>query len=94
MTIIECQPELDIATVEVLRQQLLSALQSPEPLDIDGRAVRKVHTAALQVFLSLMAEARAQNLPVRWRDPSPALVESAQLLGLADSLGLDTTGNG
>lgn len=94
MTIIECQPELDIATVEVLRQQLLSALQSPEPLDIDGRAVRKVHAAALQVFLSLMAEARAQNLPVRWRDPSPALVESAQLLGLADSLGLDTTGNG
>ena len=94
MTMIECPSELDIATVEVLRQQLLSALQSPEPLDIDGRAVRKVHTAALQVFLSLMAEARSRDLPVRWRDPSPALVESARLLGLADSLGLDAAGNG
>ncbi len=94
MTIIECQSELDIATVEVLRQQLLSALQSPEPLDIDGRAVRKIHTAALQVFLSLMTEARSRDLPVRWRDPSPALVESARLLGLADSLGLNVTENG
>lgn len=93
MTIIECQSELDIATVGALHQQSLSALQTPEPLEIDARAVRKIHTAALQVLLSLMAEARLQGLPVRWRNPSPALMEGARLLGLADSLGLDTTGN-
>jgi len=46
MTIIECQSELDIATVGALHQELLSALQASEPLEIDGQAVRKVHTSA------------------------------------------------
>ena len=93
MTIIECQSELDIATVGALHQQLLNALQTPEPLEIDGQAVRKIHTSALQVFLSLMVEARLRGLSVRWRNPSPALVDGARLLGLADSLRLETTGN-
>ncbi len=93
MTIIECQSELDIATVGALYQELLSALQASEPLEIDGQAVRKVHTSALQVFLGLMTEARLRGLPVRWRNPAPALVEGARLLGLADGLGLSATGN-
>ncbi|HRD68092.1 MAG TPA: STAS domain-containing protein [Candidatus Competibacter sp.] len=93
MAVIECRSELDIATVGALRQQLLDALQIPEPLEIDGRAVRKIHTAALQAFLSAVIEARSRNLPVRWRDPSLALVESARLLGLAGDLGFGATGN-
>ena len=88
MAIIECQPELDITTASALRQQLLNALQAGKPLDIDGRAVRKIHTVALQLFLSLTAEAQSQGLPVSWRNPSPVLVEGARLLGLADALGL------
>ena len=93
MAVIECQSELDIATVGALRQQLLGALQTSEPLEIDGRAVRRIHAAALQAFLSLVVEARSRDLPVRWRDPSPTLVESARLLGLAGELGLSAAGN-
>ncbi|MCC6134807.1 MAG: STAS domain-containing protein [Candidatus Contendobacter sp.] len=92
MATIECQPELDIAAAGALHRQLLSALQAQEPVDIDGQAVRKVHTAALQLFLNLSVEARLQKLPVRWRKPSPALIEGARLLGLADSLGLGEAG--
>ena len=89
MAIIKCQSELDIAAASALHQQLLNAVQAREPLDIDGAAVRRIHTAVLQLFLSLITEARPLNLPVRWLNPSPVLVESAQLLGLADALGLN-----
>ncbi len=93
MAIIECPPELDIATASALHRQLLDALQTREPVEIDGHAVRKVHTAALQLFLSLSVETHLQKLPVRWRNPSPALIEGARLLGLTDSLGLDEPGD-
>lgn len=94
MAIIECPPELDIAAASALHQQLLSALQAREPLDIDGQAARRVHAAVLQLFLRLIIEARSLNLPVRWLKPSPALVESARLLGLADALGLNPAESG
>ncbi|MCC7220909.1 MAG: STAS domain-containing protein [Candidatus Contendobacter sp.] len=93
MAIIECQPELDIATASTLHRQLLLALQSQAPVEIDGQAVRRVHAAALQLLLGLVVEAHLRKLPVRWRNPSPALMEAAQLLGLTDSLGLAETGN-
>ncbi|MBK7543592.1 MAG: STAS domain-containing protein [Candidatus Competibacteraceae bacterium] len=91
MNFIKCQAELDIATVGALHQQLLDALQTSEPLEIDGQAVQKIHAAALQLFLSLMSEAQSQGLSVNWRNPSPAVVEGARLLGLSDRLGLETT---
>ncbi len=89
MAIIECQPDLDIAAAATLRQQLLDALQTQQPLEIDGQAVRKIHTAVLQLFLSLMIEAQARATPVHWRNPSPALLEGARLLGLTDRLGFE-----
>jgi anti-anti-sigma regulatory factor len=89
MALIKCQPDLDIATAATLRQQLLDALQMQQPLEIDGQAVRKIHTAVLQLFLSLIIEAQARAVPVHWRNPSPALLEGARLLGLADRLGLE-----
>ncbi len=92
MAIIECQPELDIAAAGALHRQLLSALHTQEPIEIDGQAVRKVHTTALQLFLSLSVETHLQKLPVLWRNPSPALIEGARLLGLTDSLGLGEAG--
>lgn len=91
MDLIECPSELDIATVGVLHQQLLSVLQKKEPLEIDGHAVQKIHSATLQLLLSFMSEARSHGLSVQWRNPSLALVEGARLLGLTDHLGLETT---
>lgn len=88
MAIIHCQSELDISAAGVLHQQLLGVLQAREPLVIDGQAVRRIHAAVLQLFLSLIIEARSLNLPVRWLNPSPVLMESARLLGLTDALGL------
>lgn len=88
MATIECQAEMDIAAVSALHQQLLSVLQAGEPLEIDGQAVRRIYAAVLQLFVSLVNEAQSLDLPVRWRNPSPTLVESARLLGLADQLKL------
>ena len=94
MAFIECPPELDIANAGTLRQQMLDALQTREPMEIDAQAVRKVHTAALQLLLSLVIEARLQSTPMSWRNPSPTLVESARLLGLVEQLGLEGSGGG
>lgn len=91
MTLIECQPELDIALVGALRQSLLDALQAGEPLEIEARAIRRAHTAALQVFLGAFVEARSLGIPISWRNPSPALLEGARLLGLLDGLELAGT---
>ncbi|MER2527634.1 MAG: STAS domain-containing protein [Candidatus Competibacter denitrificans] len=91
MTLIECQPELDIALVSDLRQRLLDALQAGEPLEIEASAIRRAHTAALQVFLSAFVEARSLGISISWRNPSPALLEGARLLGLVDGLGLTDT---
>lgn len=93
MALIECQPELDIATVGPLHQQLLNVLQNRESLEIEGQAVCKVHTAVLQLFLSFVTEAQLQGLSVHWRNPSPALVDGVRLLGLTDSLGLGEAGS-
>lgn len=93
MTTIQCQAELDIAAASTLHQQLLSALQAREPLEIEAQAVRRIHAAVLQLFLALINEAQPLGLPVRWRNPSSALIESAQLLGLVSQLGLDEAGN-
>lgn len=89
MNLIECPSELDVAGVGALRPKLLDALQTPGPFEIDGQAVQKIHAAGLQLFLAFMSEARSQGLSAKWRNPSPALVEGARLLGLTDSLGLD-----
>jgi anti-anti-sigma regulatory factor len=94
LTIIECSPDLDIATAADFHQRLLGALKTGEPLEIDSQAVRKIHAAVLQLLLSVVIEAQARALPVRWRNPSPALVESARLLGLADRLGLADAASG
>ena len=91
MTLIECQPELDIALVGALRQRLLDALLAGESLEIDASAIRRAHTAALQVFLGAFVEARSLGIAIRWRDPSPALLEGARLLGLLEGLELAGT---
>lgn len=88
MTLIECQPELDIAAGGDLRQRLLAALQTGESVELDASAVRKTHTAILQLLLSAFTEARALGVPMHWRNPSPALLEGACLLGLLEGLDL------
>lgn len=95
MAIIECQSDLDVAAAVTLHRQLLDALKTQQPLEINVQAVRRVHAAVLQLFLGLITEAQARATPVHWRNPSPAFLESARLLGLADRLGLEPgTGSG
>lgn len=90
MTTIECPAEMDIAVASTLHRQLLQALQAGDVLEIDGQAVKRIHAAVLQIFLSVVIAAHAANLQVHWRNPSTALLESARLLGLTDALGLET----
>lgn len=93
MLTIECPAELDIAAASALHQQLLSAIQGKEALVINGQAIRRIHAAGLQLLLSLVRHSKETALPISWSNPSPALLESAQLLGLSDDLGLGAPTN-
>lgn len=86
MTIVTCQAELDISAASTLQQQLLAVMQTREPVEIEAQNVSRIHTAALQLFLSAIRDAQTLGLAFQWREPSSALVEGARLLGLTDPL--------
>jgi anti-anti-sigma factor len=80
---------LDIAGAAQLREQLLQALTSKQPVVLNAANVEKVDTAALQVLTAFFKDADAQNLDVQWKEPTQAVKNAAQLLGLAGSLRLN-----
>jgi len=70
-----------------LLQELLAALDAPA-IDLDGRAVERVDTAALQLLTLFRREVDARGVALNWMGASVALDEAAGLLGLAKTLKL------
>lgn len=84
---------LEISGIASLRRDLESALISRDPrLDINGEKVSRIDGAVLQLLTTFVREAHTRGCDVQWKDPSPALQRSAQLLGLASALGLHDAG--
>lgn len=84
---------LDTANVSRLYGQLQGALVSGKPVVLDASAVRRVSTAAIQLFCAFFDEAEEREVAVTWKDPSPALLDAARLLGLSAALGLGQGGS-
>jgi anti-anti-sigma regulatory factor len=87
-TIIACEASLDIANAASLKTTLLNALSARQSVVVDGAAVEKADTAALQLLSAFFKDASAQGVAVRWTSPSPALCTAAGLLGLKETLAL------
>jgi len=90
-TTIVCDEVLDIAIAADLREALLEALRGGQPVTLDGSAVERADTAALQVLAAFFQDARSRGIPVRWHSPSAALLQAATLLGMVDILAMETT---
>lgn len=57
-------------------------------VSLDGRRVEKIDTAGLQALLAGHQALSRAGKSVRWAGCSPQLKAAAQLLGLAEALGL------
>ena len=78
-----------IADVGDLHKQLTGALDSPQ-IVLDGSAVDRVDTAALQLLVVFQREAQKRARPVNWAGASVPLHDAATQLGLAQVLALPT----
>lgn len=85
-------PEITIYTVGELRTQCMNWLSERQPeatpcedtLVIDGSAVRDIDAAGLQVLLALARALERDRRVLRVLQPSAALAEACDMLGVAD----------
>ncbi len=76
-----------MAAQSALLAELLAALDA-SATGIDGSAVQRVDTAALQLLVLFRREAMARGCAVTWLGASETLYEAAGVLGLAGILDL------
>lgn len=67
---------------EALRQSLISALVTRQPIALQAAEVSRAGTATLQLLLAFLREAHEQGVRVELREPSPALKDAIRTLGL------------
>ncbi len=77
---------LDIPAATDLRQQCLTALDAGQGLALMAADVEQAGTAALQVLVAARDAARSRGLGFACTQATPALIESARLLGVAERL--------
>lgn len=76
-----------MAAQAALLSDLLGALDAPAT-QLDGRAVERVDTAALQLLTLFRREALSRGRAVSWLGASTTLCEAADTLGLVKALDL------
>lgn len=84
---IDLPADCRMAAQSALLAELLGALDAPAT-HLDGRAVERVDTAALQLLTLFRREATARGRAVSWLGASSILCEAAGVLGLAKALDL------
>ena len=76
-----------IAAQVALKQALMEVLET-DGIVLDGRAVERTDTAALQLLTLFQREVKARGSSLSWCGASDALNEAAGLLGLTQILEL------
>jgi anti-anti-sigma regulatory factor len=77
-----------------LRDALAARLLESDPLILRAGSVQRVSTAGLQILLGAIRAAEQRGISARWESVSPALVEAAACLGLAEALQLPSEARG
>jgi anti-anti-sigma factor len=82
------QGDLAISSVRAVASEWLEKLLAPGPVVVTCDGLGRVDTAGLQLLVSLRRTCVAGHRNLRWQDPSPALLQSAERCGLAQELNL------
>jgi ABC-type transporter Mla MlaB component len=88
MTIVNCEPTVDITVVEELFGHLKKAVEERHVVEIEGEQIERIDGAVLQLFAVFFQEARRKDIQVTWKSSSESLLKAAQLLGLTEVLEL------
>ncbi|GEM_PF-3422545 len=84
------EPVITIAEAAALKSRLLPYVGHGGEIVMDGSRVESVDSAALQVLLAFVRSARAHGAVIHWSGISETLLNTAQLLGLARLLSLQS----
>ncbi|MFC4528032.1 STAS domain-containing protein [Dyella halodurans] len=85
--VIALPPDFRLAELAAVKAELLEALEAPA-VNIDGAAVERVDTAALQLLVAFRRESTARGQSPAWHGVSTVMRDAASLLGLAQVLEL------
>lgn len=84
--VIELAPQLTIAQVDALHQDLKRHVAAGHALMFDGAQVEQVDTAVLQLLVSAWRTCEQRGTTCRWTVASEALQRAAALIGVAELL--------
>jgi len=85
---IQCEDVLNIAGVNLLHQDLKTAINDADEIILKANTVERIDAATLQLFISLINDSEKLGVTVRWDNPSDAVIDSAKVLGLLNLLKL------
>ena len=78
----------DISKSQALKHDMLALVNDNDEIDIHASEVERIDGSALQLLCALFNYADQNNLVINWINPSDALKESAQILGMQQILEL------
>lgn len=82
------QTKLHISDAESLTEQLVSCLESSEPIVLDVSDVNDADTASVQVLCALQKSLSLTQNSIEWSGVSKPLADAAKQLGVQDLLNL------
>ena len=88
MTVVNCEPTVDISVVDELYGHLKKALEERHVVEIEGAQIERIDGSVLQLFAAFFRDAKKEGVQVGWKTTSEALCRAAQLLGLSEVLEL------
>lgn len=88
-TIFELPPYFGIAQVASIKEAMQSFLKnSTDEIEIEAEGVESIDTAALQLLISFVKQAKSKGKSVKWKSVSNKLESSSELLAIKEELSL------
>lgn len=85
-SILKLPEEISIANVTEWKNKLVDFTSEPGPYVLDGADLLRLDTAAIQLLVAFIHKLESQNKEMEWQNPSPALIKTAEQLGLKTAL--------
>lgn len=79
----------DISKSQALKNEIISLINDTDEIDIHAADVERIDGSALQLLCALFIYAGQNNLIINWINPSEALNQAVQLLGMQEILELN-----
>lgn len=91
---VKLESEMTISKSEGLHSSLIAtfeqSVEDSRGIAIDASEVERIDSSCLQLLYALFRDLEARDLNLNWKKPSESFIQSAQLLGLSEHMGLES----